>query len=109
MWRLVRKVKKRAKFLHEDENFIRKEKSILRVASWNIRRNKNKIKPLLEILTKKAELDIVSIHEVDLVVGEDDDNLLIDGFEQFSTKVKRRAGDSGTSVGKIRWQARTGQ
>ena len=97
-----RKVLHRIRDLRDEEEFLRKEKGILRVASWNIRRRKNTIKPVLEMINDKAKLDIVSIHEVDLVVGEDDENLLIHGFEQFSVKVGRNRGESGYGVEKIR-------
>ena len=60
------------------------------------------MKPILDIINRKAELDVVSIHETDMVVGEDDENLHMDGYEQFVTKVRRQVGNSDRSVEKIR-------
>ena len=74
----------------------------MRFASWNIRRKKDTVKPILDIINRKAELDVVSIHETDMVVGEDDENLHMDGYEQFVTKVRRQVGNSDRSVEKIR-------
>ena len=52
-------------------------------------------------MNESACIDVVTLHEVDLIVGEDEESLLIEGFEQFSAKVKRRAA-SGVVVEKIR-------
>ena len=48
---------------------MKKDANILRVASWNIQRNKNRIKPILEIMTTNEEIDIISIHEVEILTG----------------------------------------
>ena len=74
----------------------------LRAVSWNIQRNKNKIKPILDILTINEDIDIITIHEVELLKDEEDTNIIVKGYEQFSSVVRREIGTSGRFVDKIR-------
>ena len=81
---------------------MKKDANILRVASWNIQRNKNRIKPILEIMTTNEEIDIISLHEVEILTDTEDAELNVRGYEQFSTTVRRQVGNTGKYVDKIR-------
>ena len=57
---------------------------------------------MLDILTTNEEIDIVTIHEVELLKDEEDTDINVRGYEQFSSVVRREVGTSGRFVDKIR-------
>ena len=95
-------MKKSIKVVERNSDFTKKETNTLRVVSWNIQRNKNKIKPVLDVLTVNEGIDIVTIHEVEIYKDEEDANINVRGYEQFSSVVRREVGSSGKFRDKIR-------
>ena len=85
-----------------NENFSHKNKDVLRVASWNVAKNKYKLQPIVEDILRKGNIDILALHEVNYRPEEEDVGIVVGGYNMYVVEVMREKGTGGIVTKKVR-------
>ena len=85
-----------------NENFSHKNKGVLRVASWNVAKNKYKLQPIIEDILRRSNIDILALHEVNYRPDEEDIGIVISGYNVYAVEVMREKGIGGIISKKVR-------